>query len=65
MTRKQELFLIELGLQTLIDKVTKRSEEKLKQSEPKPKKRRWSKAQHEKFAKSMAKVWAEKKRNNQ
>ena len=61
MTRKQELFLISLGLDTLIERASKRSKEKLIKAEPKTKKRKWSDAQREKFSKSMAKVWAAKK----
>lgn len=60
MTRKQELFLISLGLDTLIERASKRSKEKI-EAQPKKRKHKWSDAQREKFSKSMAKVWAAKK----
>lgn len=60
MTRKQELYLIKIGLETVLDKLIQESQPK-----PKPqtkKQRKWSKEQHRKFADSMKKVWATKKK---
>lgn len=53
MTREQELKLIEIGLETLLS------------GHSKPKKltggKKWSDAQREKFRKTMARVWKEKR----
>jgi hypothetical protein len=56
LTRKQELTLIKLGLDSYLDKL---NQNKTK-TKTKPKKSGWSKERREKFAKSMARTWAKK-----
>jgi hypothetical protein len=53
LNRKQELKLIDLGLQSLINGlITTKSTDKC---------RKWTKNQHKKFAASMAKKWTAKR----
>ena len=58
MKRNHELFLINLGLETLLE----RSVPTKKKVEPKPKKKKWSKAQHKKYAETMAKKFDKKQK---
>jgi hypothetical protein len=57
MNRKHELFLINLGLETLLERVTVKPKPTV---EKKPKKAKWSKARHKKYAETMAKKWGKK-----
>jgi len=52
-SRKQEQFLVELGIKTLLESLIK---------EKKPKGRKWTPEQRKKFKSSMAKKWAEDKK---
>ena len=64
LTRSQEQFLVNYGLNCLLNgagMMAHQPRRKAKTVTPTKKKRRWSKAQREKFAKSMAKVWRKKK----
>ena len=61
LTRKQELALIDLGLQKVIDSLTVSKPKSAPRETPKPKTRRWTTAQRKKFQKSMKKKWAEKR----
>lgn len=58
MTRKHELFLINLGLETLLERMTIKKEKKAKKSKGKG----WSKKQHEKYAATMEKKWGQKRK---
>ena len=58
MNRKQELYLIQLGLETLLDRVTKPK----KVEKKKFRKAKWTPAQHKKYAETMAKKWGKKNR---
>jgi hypothetical protein len=58
MNRKHELFLINLGLETLLERVSS----KPKVTVVKNRKAKWSKAQHKKYAETMAKKWGDKKK---
>jgi hypothetical protein len=53
MNRKHELFLINLGLETLLDRSV--PQKKVVVKEKKVNKRKWSKERHKKFAETMAK----------
>lgn len=73
LTRKQELLLIDLGLRWLLEHLPSNvvssdgeilPKEK-KVSKPKRKKRKWSPEQHKKFARTMKKIWKERKEENQ
>ena len=57
MNRKQELYLIQLGLETLLNKVIAPPKPK---KEKKFRKAKWTKAQHKKYAETMAKKWGKK-----
>lgn len=61
MNRKHELFLINLGLQTLLDSMipAKKSAKKVK---AKKTTRKWTKEQHEKYAATMEKKWGERRK---
>lgn len=59
LTRKQELALINFGMAQLLNNLT--GETDTKPAPKRAKKRKWSKAQRMKFAKSMAAVWKRKK----
>lgn len=59
MTRQQELDLIEIGLAQVIHEFYKRKRKSVRKK--KGNGRKWTKAQHAKFAKSMAKIWEQKK----
>jgi hypothetical protein len=60
LSRKQELQLIDLGLQKLIESLSP----KPIKSEPKPKTRKWSKAQRKKHAETMAQKWGNKRKSS-
>lgn len=62
MNRKHELFLIDLGLQTLLNQMVGKPSKKEKK-ERKPKTRKWTKAQHEKYAETMKKKWEQKRKS--
>ncbi len=55
MNRKHELFLINLGLESLLEKVTAR-----KVNIKKKKSKKWTPKQHKKFAKTMARKFSKK-----
>ncbi len=55
MNRKHELFLIKLGLETLLDRMVKPSK-----PEPKVKSRKWTVAQRRKFKATMLKKFEQK-----
>lgn len=59
MNRKHELFLIDLGLQTLLNQMVGKPKKK---SKVKPKTRKWTKEQHEKYAATMKKKWDGKRK---
>jgi len=61
MNRKHELFLINLGLETLLERMSTKVKPKV-QVKPKKKFReaKWTKAQHKKYAETMAKKWGKK-----
>ena len=64
LTRKQELYLIDLGLAKLLEVAIEgggRSGEKSKEAKAEGKKKRWSPEQRRKFRASMKKVWDAKK----
>lgn len=61
MNRKHELFLIDLGLQTLLNQMVGKPSKKAKK-EKKPKTRKWTKEQHEKYAATMKKKWDGKRK---
>jgi hypothetical protein len=58
MKRSHELFLINLGLEALLEKAT--AKPVVKKVEKKSKKKKWTKAQHKKYAETMAKKWGKK-----
>lgn len=60
MERKHELFLIQLGLKTLLEQMVPAKTRK--KSEKKSSKRKWTKAQHEKYAATMQKKWGERRK---
>jgi hypothetical protein len=55
-TRRQELFLIDLGLKTLLDSLISLPRES---KESRSKGRKWSKTQRKKFASTMQKKFSE------
>jgi len=59
MKRSHELFLINLGLETLLEKAVGKPVAKVKKP-GKPKGKKWTKAQHKKYAETMAKKWGKK-----
>jgi hypothetical protein len=64
LTRKQELVLINYGLDRLLDELIVEVAPRNPKTQRKvttTKKRKWSKAQHEKFAKTMRAVWKRKR----
>jgi hypothetical protein len=60
LTRAQELALIEFGMAQLLSQLTGGTDTK-KAQKKRTKKRKWSKEQRQKFARSMAAVWKRKK----
>lgn len=58
--RKQELALIELGLETLLDRCLKLTT-KTRNKKSSSKKRKWSAEQRAKFSKTMQKHWKNRK----
>lgn len=56
MNRKHELFLINLGLETLLERVSS----KPKMSKNGKKKGQWTKEQHRKFAATMSRKFSKK-----
>lgn len=66
LNRAQEEILIEIGLNTLLDKLVKSAHTEpivVVKTKNKPKgKRKWSPEQREKFRATMQKVWARKKK---
>lgn len=61
LTRAQELALIEFGMAQLLAQLVTPKGTDTKKAQPRKKKRKWSKEQRQKFAKSMAAVWKRKK----
>jgi hypothetical protein len=62
LTRKQELQLIDLGLEKLLERTLSTSKSvKMKNNEPK--KRKWTNAQRRAFSLTMKKKWAERRSN--
>lgn len=63
LTRKQELQLIDLGLEKLLEKLfpTVKSQPKPVKVKKEPEKRKWTKAQRHAFSLTMKKKWAEKR----
>lgn len=60
LSRKQELYLIDLGLQKLLDSLIVSSNgHSVKKNEPK--KRGWSPTQRKRFAATMKRVWKKKR----
>lgn len=59
MTRKHELFLINLGLETLLDRVLVKHTVAKKNGK---KKNKWTKKQHQKFAETMSKKFNKKQK---
>ena len=59
MERKHELFLIQLGLKTLLEQMVPAKPSKGKTV--KTSKRKWTKEQHEKYAATMEKKWGQKR----
>lgn len=57
LSRKQELYLINLGLKSLVEKTIGGPKPKVK----KVKGHKWTKAQRKKFINTMKKVWEAKK----
>ena len=60
LSRKQELYLIDLGLQKLLDSLIVPSNGK-KPEKSEPKKRGWSPTQRKRFAATMKRVWKKKR----
>lgn len=60
LTRKQELQLIDIGLQKLLEDSLKIR----KPTKTTTKKSGWSKSQHEKFSKTMARKWSKRKKSH-
>lgn len=58
LTRKQELLLIDIGLATLVNNLSKPTP--IKKENGGAKKRKWSKERHKKYAETMAKKWNKK-----
>jgi len=61
LTRQQELVLINIGLSHVLNGLVKPTTKKVSKKKPKSTKRKWSETQRKKFAKTMAKVWKDKK----
>ena len=69
MTRKQELMLIELGLQTLLDNYKKPKKAKVNHEHKEPEKKqhplvgtKWTEARRKKFKATMKKLWEDKQK---
>jgi hypothetical protein len=60
-SRKQELYLIDLGLAALLDKALQKGHAPVKEAGPKKQKNKWSEAQRRKFKATMKRVWKEKR----
>jgi len=63
LNRKQELYLIDLGLVALLDKAISNGHAavEMKEKHVKPKKQKWSEEQRRKFKATMKKVWKAKR----
>jgi hypothetical protein len=61
LTRAQELALIEFGMAQLLNQLTGGGGTDTKKAQPRKKKRKWSKQQRMRFAKTMAAVWKRKR----
>ena len=60
MNRKHELFLINLGLESLLSQMVDNKHNKKKVVRGKAKKK-WTKAQHAKYAETMEKKWGQRR----
>jgi hypothetical protein len=60
-TRAQELALIEFGMAQLLAQLVPSKGTDTKKAQPRKKKRKWSKQQRARFAKTMAAVWKRKR----
>lgn len=62
MNRKHELFLIDLGLQTLLDRMVTKPKVKKVVKKNKGGRKKWTKEQHEKYAATMEKKWGKNRK---
>lgn len=65
LTKKQEAALVNLGLNTLLNSATTERASvvhKKKDNRPRKTSRKWSKAQHKKYAETMARKWDSKRK---
>lgn len=60
LTRAQEKYLIEIGLQSLLDNIIKPA--RLQKKVVKKKGNKWSAARHKKYAETMAQKWDGKRK---
>ncbi len=61
LTRQQELSLIDFGMAQLLAQLVTPKGTDTKKAQTRKKKRKWSKAQRDKFAKTMAATWKRKR----